>query len=207
VYWSARRRLTVRNIALSLALIGLLILAILRVGGHAIVDNLVQTESVRPAASDAWTILTSLLAQSATAGIFIGLVAIIGIWFSGPGRRATAGRRWLAPFFRDHPLIVHGTLAVVLLILLAWGPAGTPRRLIGIVIVVILAFVGLEILRRQTVMDFPDAVAHYDFHWRRRGGGTSADDRVESLERLAALHESGALTDDEYEAEKALLAT
>ena len=173
VYWSARRRLTVRNIALSLALMGLLILAILRVAGNAIVDNLVQTESVRPAASDAWTILTSLLAQSATAGIFIGLVAIIGIWFSGPGRRATAGRRWLAPFFRDHPLIVHGTLAVLLLVLLAWGPAGTPRRLIGIVIVVILAFVGLEVLRRQTVREFPDAVANYDlnpFSRRRRGG-------------------------------------
>ena len=208
VYWSARRRLTVRNIALSLALIGLLILAILRVGGHAIVDNLVQTESVRPAASDAWTILTSLLAQSATAGIFIGLVAIIGIWFSGPGRRATAGRRWLAPFFRDHPLVVHGILAVLLLVLLAWGPAGTPRRLIGIVIVVILAFVGLEVLRRQTVREFPDAVARYDFNpFGRRGqGGEDTSGHVASLERLAALHESGALTDEEYRAEKALLA-
>jgi hypothetical protein len=208
VYWSARRRLTVRNIALSLALMGLLILAILRVGGHAVVDNLVQTESVRPAAADAWTILTSLLAQSATAGIFIGLVAVVAIWFSGPGARATAGRRWLAPVFRDHPLVVHGTLAVLLLLLLAWGPAGTPRRLVGIVIVVILAFVGLEILRRQTVRDFPNAVAHYDFRWPRRGaGGPLADERVESLERLAALHERGALTDEEYETEKALLAT
>ena len=112
------------------------------------------------------------------------------------------------PSSEDHPLVVHGTLAVLLLLLLAWGPAGTPRRLIGIVIVVILAFVGLEILRRQTVRDFPNEVGHYDFHWRRRGGsGAPADERVESLERLAALHETGALTDDEYEAEKALLAT
>ena len=209
VYWAGRRRRqTLRNIALSLALMGLLILAILRVVGHGIVNNLVQTESVRPAAADAWTILTSLLAQSAAAGIFIGLIALLGIWFSGPGARATAGRRWLAPVFRDHPLVVHGTLAVLLLLLLAWGPAGTPRRLIGVVIVVILAFVGLEVLRRQTVRDFPNEVGHYDFHWRRRSGsGASADERVESLERLAALHDSGALTDDEYEAEKALLAT
>jgi hypothetical protein len=169
VYWAGgRRRQTVRNIALSLALMGLFILAILRVVGHAIVDNLVQTESVRPAATDAWTILTSLLAQSAAAGIFIGLVAIIGIWFSGPGARATAGRRWLAPVFRDHPISVHGTLAVLLLLLLAWGPAGTPRRLIGIVIVVILAFVGLEVLRRQTVREFPDAVASYNLNPFRR---------------------------------------
>jgi hypothetical protein len=103
---------------------------------------------------------------------------------------------------------VHATLAVVLLLFLAWGPVGTPRRFLAVVILVILAFVGLEILRRQTVRDFPNEVGHYDFHWRRRGaGGASADERVESLERLAALHESGALTDEEYEAEKALLAT
>jgi hypothetical protein len=103
---------------------------------------------------------------------------------------------------------VHATLAVVLLLFLAWGPAGTPRRFLAVVILVILAFVGLEILRRQTVRDFPDEVGHYDFHWRRRGAaGAPADERVESLERLAALHERGALTDEEYETEKALLAT
>jgi hypothetical protein len=163
---------------------------------------------VRAAASDVWTILTSLLAQSAAAGIFVGLVTVLAMWFSGPGVRATAGRKWLAPAFRDHALIVHGTLAAVLLVFLAWGPAGTPRRFLAVVILVILAFVGLEILRRQTVRDFPNEVGHYDFHLRRRSGsGAPADERVESLERLAALHESGALTDEEYEAEKALLAT
>ncbi len=209
VYLAAgRRRPTVRNIAWSLVIMGLLILAIRRIVGHAVIDSLVDAESVRAAASDVWTVLTSLLAQSAAAGIFVGLVTVLAMWFSGPGRRATAGRRWLAPAFRDHPVIVHGTLAVVLLLFLAWGPAGTPRRFLAVVILVILAFVGLEILRRQTVRDFPNEVAHYDFHWRRRGaGGASADERVESLERLAALHESGALTDEEYEAEKALLAT
>jgi hypothetical protein len=209
VYLAAgRRRPTIRSIAWSLVIIGLLILAIRRVVGNAVIDNLVEAESVRAAASDVWTVLTSLLAQSAVAGIFVGLVTVIAMWFAGPGARATAGRRWLAPAFRDHPLMVHATLAVVLLLFLAWGPAGTPRRFLAVVILVIFAFVGLEILRRQTVRDFPNEVGDYDFRWRRRGaGGAPADERVESLERLAALHESGALTDDEYEAEKALLAT
>jgi hypothetical protein len=209
VYLAAgRRRPTIRSIAWSLVIIGLLILAIRRVVGNAVIDNLVEAESVRAAASDVWTVLTSLLAQSAVAGIFVGLVTVIAMWFAGPGARATAGRKWLAPAFRDHPLMVHATLAVVLLLFLAWGPAGTPRRFLAVVILVIFAFVGLEILRRQTVRDFPNEVADYDFRWRRRGaGGAPADERVESLERLAALHESGALTDDEYEAEKALLAT
>jgi putative oligomerization/nucleic acid binding protein len=208
VYLAAgRRRPTVRNIAWSLVIMGLLILAIRRIVGHAVIDSLVEAESVRAAASDVWTVLTSLLAQSAAAGIFVGLVTVLAMWFSGPGRRATAGRRWLAPAFRDHPVIVHGTLAVVLLLFLAWGPAGTPRRFLAIVILVILAFVGLEILRRQTVREFPDAVAR-DIHWPwRRGASSGADaDRVQSLERLAALHDRGALTDEEYEAEKALLA-
>ena len=58
----------------------------------------------RAAAKDVWTVLTSLLAQSAVAGIFVGLVTVLAMWFSGPGKRATAGRKWLAPAFRDHPL-------------------------------------------------------------------------------------------------------
>ena len=207
----SRRRQTVRNIAWSLVFVGLLLLVIRRVVGHAVIDNLVDTESVRAAAQDTWAILTELLAQSAWAGIFVGLVAVFATWFSGPGKRATAGRRWVAPFFRDRPVATHGILAVVLLIFLLWGPTGTPRRFIAVVILTVLAFAGLEVLRRQTVREFPDEPAH-DFNWFGRGGahGAKAPDepgRVESLERLAALHESGALTDEEYEAEKALLAT
>jgi len=204
-----RRRRALRSIALSLVIIGLLLLVVRRIVGNAVVDNLVETESVRAAVHDVWTVMTSLLAQSAWAGIIVGLVAMLGIWASGAGRRATATRRWLAPFFRDRPLLVHGTLAVVLLVILAWGPTGSPRRFVSVVIVSALAFLGLEILRRQAVREFPDAVGHYDLQWPRRrvAGGGASPGRVESLERLAALHERGALTDEEYEAEKTLLAT
>jgi Short C-terminal domain len=210
VYVAAgRRRQAVRKIALSLVIIGLLLLVVRRVVGNAVIDNLVETESVRAAAKDVWTIFTSLLAQSAWAGIFVGLVAVLATWFSGPGKRATAGRRWVAPFFRDHPVATHAILAVLLLLFLLWGPTGTPRRFIAVVIVVILAFVGLEVLRRQTVREFPNEVARYDFNWFGSSGAKGADEpgHIESLERLAALHESGALTDEEYEAEKGLLAT
>jgi Short C-terminal domain len=215
LFWSGavyfaegRRRQTVRNVAISLVVIGLLLLAIRRIVGHAVLDNLVSTESVRAAAQDVWTVLTELLAQSAWAGVFVGLVAIFGTWLSGPGKRATASRQWLAPFFRDRPLATHAILALLLLLFLAWGPTGTPRRFIAVLIVAILAFVGLEVLRRQTVREFPDAVARYDlgWPWRRGASGGAEQDRVQSLERLAALHDRGALTDEEYEAEKALLA-
>jgi len=205
---SDRRRVALRNIALSLVLVGLLLLVIRRIVGHAVIDNLVQTESVRAAARDVWTVLTALLAQSAVAGIAVGLIAMLAIWFSGDGARATAGRRWFAPVFRDHPVWVHGGLAALLLLILLWGPTGTPRRAITLVIVAILAFVGLEVLRRQTVREFPNAVFTGGFNpFRRRSGVSDVEtERVASLERLAALHERGALTDKEYEAEKALLA-
>ena len=125
-------------------------------------------------------------------------------------RRATAVRLWLAPTFRDRPVLVHAVLAIVILLLLVWGPIGTPRRLLSLVVVMALAFAGLELLRRQTVREFPDAVrGQGGFFARLRGRGESAAaaGTVDRLERLAALHDRGALTDEEYEAEKALLLT
>lgn len=210
----SRRRQTLRNIAISLGAIGLLLLVVVRLGGDAIVNKLVESESVKPAAHDVWSVMTSLLTESAEAGIFVGLIALLGTWFAGPGMRAAAGRRWLAPAFRDRPLLVHGVLAAVLLVFLAWGPAGTPRRLGTIVIAAALAFIGLEILRRQTVREFPEEAGRRRplsplSSLRRRGAGHDEHpaERLESLERLAALHERGALSDEEYEAEKALITT
>jgi Short C-terminal domain len=209
-----RRREALRAIAISVALLGLLLLVVIRVAGQAVVNNLVETESVRPAAEDVWAVLTGLLAASAAAGMAVGLIALFGTWLSGPSTRAAGIRRWLAPTFRDRPLLVHLTLAAVLLLVLLWAPSGTPRRLITLVVVVILAFVGLEIFRRQAIREFPNAVRSSETGWSswfRRGGvanGSSAEEdataRLERLERLAALHERGALTDEEYQAEKAL---
>ena len=72
-----------------------------------------QTESVRAAARDVWTVLTSLLAQSAVAGIFVGLVTVVANVVLGPRQTRDGGPQdgW-RPLFRDHALIVHGTLAV-----------------------------------------------------------------------------------------------
>jgi len=209
-----RRREAVRAMAISLALLGLLILVVIRVAGHAVVNNLVQAESVKPAADDVWAVLTGLLAASAAAGIAVGIIALAGTWLSGPSSRAAGVRRWLAPTFRDRPALAHLVLAAVLLLVLLWSPTGTPRRLITLVVVVILAFVGLELFRRQSVREFPTAVGGGGFGWlawfRRgrttdgSGGEAEPSAQLERLERLAALHERGALTDEEYEAEKAL---
>jgi Short C-terminal domain len=216
VYLAAgRRRETIRAVAVSLVLIGLILLAVRRLGGNAIVDALAESESVKAAARDVWTIFTAILADSAVAGVAVGLIAIAGTWLAGPTRTATSVRRWAAPTFRDRPLLGHALLAAVILLLLLWGPVGTPRRFLSLAIVTALAFVGLELLRRQTVREFPDAL-HGEESLRGALAGIGARSRsqpaeadretkVDRLERLAALHDRGALTDEEYDAEKALI--
>ena len=218
VYLAAgRRRETIRALAFSLIALGILLLVVRRLGGNAIVESLVQAESVKPAAQDVWTVFTALLAESAVAGIAVGAIGVAATWLAGPSRYATAVRQWLAPTFRDRPVLVHGVLAAVILLVLLWGPVGTPRRLVSLVIVTALAFVGLEVLRRQAIREFPHAIrgeASLGASLARLRAGArpaSSEDvaaaTVDRLERLAALHERGALTDEEYDAEKALLLT
>ncbi len=60
-----RRRVELRAIALAAILIGLLLLMLRGIAGRYFVDDLVQFDSSRPAAQDAWTILTDLLADRA----------------------------------------------------------------------------------------------------------------------------------------------
>jgi hypothetical protein len=209
-----RRRETVRAISISVALLGLLLLAVIRVGGRVVVNNLVQAESVKPAAEDVWSVLTGLLAASAVAGIAVGVIGVLAAWLSGPSSRAAGIRRWLSPTFRNRPVLVHLTLSALLLLIVLWSPTGTPRRLITLLVVVVLAFVGLEIFRRQTVREFPTAVRDGGLAWPGGSGRApiatgapaqpEASARLERLERLAALHDRGALTDEEYNAEKAL---
>ena len=150
-----RRREALRMIAVSLVLLGIVLLVIRRLGGQALVENLVEAESLKPAVSDVWEIFTTLLAESAVAGIVVGAIALLGTWLAGPSGPAASVRRRLAPTFRDHPALPHIVLAAALLLILLWGPIGTPRRLISVVVVIVLAFVGLELLRRRTVQEFP----------------------------------------------------
>src|SRR4029453_7976111 len=74
----------------------------------------------------------------------------------GPNRPAFAIRRWLAPCFRHHPIVVWLTALAVFLILLAWGPTAGDRRLLGVAILAATTAIAIEALRRQTLREFPD---------------------------------------------------
>jgi hypothetical protein len=157
VYLSrGRRRETVRAIAASLVLVGVLVLAVRALGGKAIVGAVVKTTSVEPAVHDVWEIFTEVLRDTTVALIVVGALVLLWVWLTGPGRRAVAFRRAAGPTFRDHPAFVHGGLALILLLFLVWGPIGAPRRIFTMLILVVLAFVGLELLRRQAVRELPE---------------------------------------------------
>jgi hypothetical protein len=72
---------------------GLAALIVRSLAGTRVVDQLARTEAVRPAASAAWSILTSLLVELSVATICVGaLVATVGL-ISGRSRWATRHAR------------------------------------------------------------------------------------------------------------------
>jgi Short C-terminal domain len=162
-----------------------------------------------------------------------GLVFVVAAWLAGRTRPAIAIRKALAPSLRDSPavayIVVGGALALVVL----WGPTPAFRNIWWILVFAGLLALGVTMLRRETAIEFPDiepGQALRDFSEQRAQAGarevaaqlaavgTSAggpavatappapgSGRVDSLERLAALRDRGAITDDEYRAEKTLV--
>jgi hypothetical protein len=79
-------------------------------------------------------------------------------------------------------------------------------------VMIVLAGIGLEAVRRQSVKEFPDAEAGDVAAAVRaklpRPGQTTpaiAESPVDQLERLTALHDQGALTDQEFQSMKSSL--
>jgi hypothetical protein len=156
--WLARgrRRAVLRTAGIGLIAVGLLVLIVRKVGGSYVVDDLVKTDSVRPAAQNAWDIFTSLLADGAWTVIGIGVVALLGVWLGGPSRSATAVRRDLAPF-AVRPDIIFGTAALLYLLLLLWGPTAQTHRWPFVITAALLLALGVELLRRQILREHPEA--------------------------------------------------
>ena len=207
--WLARgrRRTTLRMIAIGLTAAGLLVLLVRRLAGNYVVDHVVKNDAVRPAVGNSWDILTTLLADGGWTLVGLGVAALIAVWLVGPSRSGTAARRGLAPFLARWE-IAYGTAALLLFLLVLWGPTVQTTRARLIISVAILLAIGVELLRRQTAREVPNAAsvdlgdATRAIFQRRRGGGAAADARLEELERLGRLREQGVLSDEEVAAEK-----
>lgn len=150
------RRRAVRGIGAVLVLVGFVGLIAARLTGNYVVKSLVAEENNRPAASDAWDILTDLMRGSFVLMVVVGVLVLIAAWLAGTGRRAVATRKVLAPALRVRlwPYLV---LAALTIILLSTSSASDFARYFVILILVALGITWIEVTRTQTVREFPDA--------------------------------------------------
>jgi hypothetical protein len=206
------RWITVLGVGIGLILVGIVVLILREVAGDVVVDQL-ASESAKPAADATWSIGTSLLASIARNVIVYGGFFVLAAWLASPHRSSVATRRALTPVLRDYPVWVGAVLGVIALIWLLSGVDST-RAILTRLVLIAMAAVGLYELRRRSIAEFPDAQlgemparvrARVSSMWRgrERTRPEPHDRKLERLERLADLHERGALNDQEFEAEKA----
>ena len=88
--------------------------------------------------------------------VVYGALVLLATVLAGPNRPAVALRRWLAPTFRHHPIVVWAAAVAVFLILLAVGTDGRQPALLGVALLAATTAVAIEALRRQTLREFPD---------------------------------------------------
>jgi hypothetical protein len=203
-----RRRVELRAMAVGLIVAGVAVLVLRRVAGSYLVDNLVESDTVKPAVSAFWSILSDGLAEGAWVGIVVGAIAASGLWLMGEGRRAVAARRWFGPWL-ERPGLAWAGFAVLLLAVL-WALPVAQFRTTAIIIV--LGCVGFELLRRQIAREVeaegpPAERARPELPWRRPAPAAAAapPSEVDELERLARLRADDLLTEEEYASAKGRL--
>jgi hypothetical protein len=128
--------------------------------GSAIESSVASSDTVKPAITAVWDIISGGLRERALFVLVIGLAFIGGGALAGPGRHEVAVRRFLAPYLRDRPVVVYAVVAFIFLLWLAFLPTiNNVGQVLVIVILAVLAVVGIEILRRQTAREFPPTPA------------------------------------------------
>ena len=212
-----RRRLTVRAVGIAVLLSGLIGLLAVNITGWYLVDELTTDRQSHEAGENAWDIVTDLLRGSFRLQILVGLLFLLAAWVAGPGPRAVAVRRALAPALR-HRRYAYGALTVVALLLLLSGRVSDFAQLLGDLVVIGLLAGWIEWMRRETLREFPDAATPAILvdardqlaEWLQSGRTATARGRparpldlTARLQQLADLHAGGELTDEEYAAAKA----
>jgi hypothetical protein len=217
-----RRRATLRSVGLSFIVVGAVVLFARGAAANAVVESLSGAASSDAAVSAVFEIGTSLLLEIAQSIVAYGIVIVLAAWLAGPTSWATSIRRALTPYLRQ-PRYAYGGLAALLALVFWWDPVIATHRLVPSLLLIAFAVIGTEMLRRQVIREFPDRVttgspagAAQGIAERMRearerrvataGGpsaGASGDQRVGEIERLAGLRDSGALTEEEFAAEKA----
>ena len=167
------RRVAIRGAALSVLIAALLLLVLRRVGGQTIIDALVDNHNIRPSALTAWNVETSVMQDLGRFGVGLAIIALIGVWLAGPSSSGTAVRRELAGPFRDHPVLVFAVYVLLAVAVLAVAPVSLSRAF-GLLVLTVLGGIGVEVLRRQTLREFPDPQPGMRERWATRRGRASS---------------------------------
>ena len=129
------------------------------------------------------------------ASVAYGILVVAGAWLAGPMQPAVRIRRVLAPYLAS-PWATYGAVAVVVLLVLLWGPTEGTRRVLPALVLLALLVGGVEALRRQVRAEPVEARREAP----HEGQGDTA--LIAQLERLDALHRDGGLGDEEFAAAK-----
>jgi hypothetical protein len=149
-----RRRQLLMGVGVSVLIVGLLVLVARRFAGNYLVDALTNNPDAKRPIHAVWLIETELLRNIGVNAAIYGLVVIFAAWVAGPSRPAVALRRVSAPTMRERPVVVYGIVTLVLLLILLLGPTDS-ERIFPLLVLFALAYIGTEVLRRQTAREFP----------------------------------------------------
>jgi hypothetical protein len=138
----------------SILIVGLLVLVARRFAGNYLVDALTNNPDAKKPINAAWAIGTELLRNIGVNAVIYGIVLMLAAWVAGPSRAAVALRRVSAPTMRERPAVIYGIVTLVLLGVLLLGPTDK-ERIFPLLVLFALAYVGTEVLRRQTAREFP----------------------------------------------------
>ncbi|HEX4521485.1 MAG TPA: SHOCT domain-containing protein [Gaiellaceae bacterium] len=213
------RRKTLAHIGWGLTIAGLVTLVARHFIGNYVVNTLSQPENRTPV-RHLWLIETAILGQIGWAIVMYGLLTVLAALIAGPTPIATSLRREVAPVLNRRPELTWGATAVVWLLLILWGPTHALRTWWGILLLAVLLAAGVWVLRRQTLVEFPNAglehgtpslvvrvtagarkLTHRAPH---APAATVTSSTADELDRLLALRDKGALTQDEFEQAKKL---
>ncbi len=206
-----RRREMLRLLGIVLLLAAILVPVVRGIAGDITMGAIDPAPAAEDAAWRVWEIATSLLDVGARSLAVYAIALLLGAFLAGPSRLAVAIRLRLRSLTDPHWAYPIGALIVVAI--LWWGPTTALRRWLPALILVVLLAVGMEALRRQIMREAladgvrpgtPDMRAAVAGIGERIGRlrGRGASDRAEQLERLARLRADGALSAEEFEAEK-----
>jgi hypothetical protein len=210
--WLARgwRREAILRCGAGVLIVGLLLFVIRRVLQGVLLDALVGQRPARPAVSAAYLILTGLLMAIAWTAVAVGLITVVLAFLAGQSRLARGFRTLAAPGLVRHPWIAWGVDALAVLLILIAAPIDDWNKLVSR-LVTFAVIIGLtEAIRRGAEEEHPDGGWRWedvDWPWHRAPAiaAAPAGDAVGQLERLTALQEKGAISNDEFDRMKAAL--